>query len=92
MRASINVGSFVLINELTSNSGRACTDLNRLSPILILGSESLKILDAREIAVDLRTDPPPLLVKIDPSPDAQGGKGGSPRGGNYVWIRCHGRD
>ena len=36
----------------------------------------MKILDAREIAVDLRTDPPPLLVKLDPSPAAQGGKGG----------------
>ena len=47
------LGSFVLINDLTSNSGRACTDLNRLSPILILGSESLKILDDRELAVDL---------------------------------------
>ena len=71
------LGSFVLINDLTSNSGRACTDLNRLSPILILGSESLKILDARELAVDLRTEPP-LLVKLDPSPAAQGGKGGKP--------------
>ena len=57
------LGSFVLINDLTSNSGRACTDLNRLSSILKLGSESLKILDAREIAVDLRTDPPPFWLK-----------------------------
>ena len=54
------LGSFVLINDLTSNSGRPCTALNRLSPILILGSESLKILDDRELAVDLRTEPPPF--------------------------------
>ena len=59
------LGSFVLIKDLTSNSGRACTDLNRLSPILILGSESLKILDDRELAVDLRTEPPPSPVWLN---------------------------
>ena len=58
------LGSFVLINDLTSISGRPCTALNSLSPILILGSESLKILDAHELAVELDNDPPPppLLV------------------------------
>ena len=54
------LGSFVLINDLTSISGRPCTALNSLSPILILGSELLKILDDRELAVDLRTEPPPF--------------------------------
>ena len=71
------LGSFVLINDLTSISGRPCTALNSLSPILILGSELLKILDDRELAVDLRTGPP-RLVKLDPYPAAQGGKGGKP--------------